>query len=240
MVLVLVYRYPLYKITFHIMIHLPTVTLCAVSSVRIDETLNALKRSMRGITFARAVFLTDKKITVPHEGIEIIPIRTLSYEDYSRFMLYELTDYIDTDFVLIVQHDGYVLRPHKWNHTFLSYDYIGAPWRSGTFFTTDGVEVRVGNGGFSLRSKQLLELPSKLAIPFTDAGTGFFNEDGFLCLHHRQTCETNGIQFAPVAIASLFSRERWCPDSILFPFGFHSNRRGFKGIRRFIKKIFTI
>ncbi len=152
-------------------------------------------------------------------------------------MIYDLKNHIDTDFALIVQHDGYVLRPSKWRDEFLNYDYIGAPWRAGLYFTKDGTNVRVGNGGFSLRSKNLLDAPGRLGIPFDDHGTKFFHEDGIICLFGRKTLEDAGIKFAPVNVASHFSRERWCSDSKLFPFGFHSNRKNiFPFILKRLKK----
>lgn len=217
------------------MISLPTVTLCAVSSVRVDETLGALQKSMRGISFAKVLFLTSEKVTAP-EKITVIPIEHLDYDGYSHFMLYRLKDYIDTDFVLTVQHDGYVLHPEKWDDSFLKYDYIGAPWQPNIHFTPQGKNIRVGNGGFSLRSKKLLDAPTALALPFTDKETGFYHEDGVLCVYHRMRLEEVGILFAPVSIAARFSRERWCKDSRLFPFGFHNNRRGIQLVMKFFKK----
>jgi hypothetical protein len=206
-------------------VSLPQVTLVAVSSVQITETVAALKKSMRGIVYKHALLLTDASIDLASEGIEVQKIENLDYNGYSHFMIYKLKDFIQTDFALIVQHDGYVLRPHKWRPEFLTYDYIGAPWKKGLYYTEDGTEVRVGNGGFSLRSKKLLEAPTKLKIPFTDHHTGFFHEDGIICLFYRTLLERHGIRFAPVLLASQFSRERFLSDSAWLPFGFHSNRR---------------
>lgn len=204
---------------------LPQITLAAISSVKIDETIQALRESMKNIKYGRAIFITDADISLEKYGIEVIKIEKLSYDSYSHFVLYRLKDYVNTDFALVVQHDGYVLRPSKWDDRFFGYDYIGAPWPKDLHFTASGVNVRVGNGGFSLRSQKLLRAPAELNIPFTDNDTGFFHEDGFLCAHHRALLEENGVVFAPVPVASHFSRERWCSDSALFPFGFHSNRR---------------
>jgi hypothetical protein len=53
--------------------------------------------------------------------------------------------------VLLVQWDGYVCNPDAWDPAFLDCDYIGAKW----FWHNDA--MRVGNGGFSLRSRRLLE-----------------------------------------------------------------------------------
>lgn len=43
-------------------------------------------------------------------------------------MIKELNKYIETDYVLIVQYDGFILNPKAWMDEFLEYDYIGAPW----------------------------------------------------------------------------------------------------------------
>jgi hypothetical protein len=205
---------------------LEETTLVAVSSVKIKETIRALKKSMQGITYKEVIFIS-------HEKPEGLP-KDITFKEcskmtdinmYSEFIAYKLVDYVSTNFVLIVQHDGYVLHPNKWNNNFLKYDYIGAPWPPKTHFTNDGTEIRVGNGGFSLRSKRFLNILNELNLPFTDNKTGFYNEDGLLCLYYRKNLEEAGISFAPVEVASLFSRERWCHDSKLFTFGFHSNRR---------------
>lgn len=204
---------------------LPQVTLVAVSSVKIKETVEALNKSMCGVKYGKVIFLTDADVPFASKDIEIIKIKKLDYNGYSRFVIYDLKDYIKTDFALIVQHDGYVLRPRKWRPEFLNYDYIGAPWRPGLYHMPDGTNIRVGNGGFSLRSRKLLEAPTKLNIPFDDHGTKFFHEDGIICLFGREALEQDGIKFGTVEVASHFSRERWCKDSAIFPFGFHSNRK---------------
>ncbi|MFZ4461712.1 MAG: DUF5672 family protein [Patescibacteria group bacterium] len=73
-----------------------------------------------------------------------------SIEEYSRFMVKDLSTYIDTEHVLIVRHDGFILNPVARTDDFLQYDYISAPcWYDD--------ENNLGNGGFSLRSKKLLD-----------------------------------------------------------------------------------
>lgn len=208
---------------------LPQVTLVAVSSVKINETLSALTKSMRKVKYGKVIFLTDADVSTTLKDIEVIKIQKLDYDGYSRFVIYDLKDYIETPHALLVQHDGYVLHPRKWRDEFLNYDYIGAPWRPGLYFTDEGTNVRVGNGGFSLRSQKLLKAPTSLGIPFDDHGTKFFHEDGIICLFGRESLEQSSIKFAPVSVASHFSRERWCRDSAMFPFGFHSNRKNIFG-----------
>ena len=53
--------------------------------------------------------------------------------------------------MLLIQWDGYVVNPEAWDPAFLGCDYLGAKW----YWHDDG--MRVGNGGFSLRSRRLLD-----------------------------------------------------------------------------------
>ena len=216
-------------------LNLKNVTLCAVACTKVPETIHAMKESMRGIEYAEAILITHEDLNLEKDGIKVIKIERLDYKGYNHFIIYRLKDYIQSDFVLVVQNDGYVLRPNKWNDEFFKYDYIGAPWRKNVHFTDEGRNIRVGNGGFSFRSKKLLHIVGDLNIPFTDFGTGYFHEDGMLCIHIRKQLEENNIQFAPVEIASVFSRERWCSDSKLLTFGFHNNRKPF--LKFLFKKI---
>jgi len=81
--------------------------------------------------------------------------------------------------------------------------------------------IRVGNGGFSLRSKKLLSLPTKLNIEWKSY-FDYWNEDGFFCVHNREILETNGCVFAPVSVAAQFSHEKETKETEgIIPFGFH-------------------
>lgn len=188
------------------MLELPTVTLCAATDIDFDATKKAIAKSQEGVTYGAVKYLEPK---------------LGSSNGYSRFMLYQLTNHIDTPFALVVQHDGYVLNPEKWTDEFLEYDYVGAPWPPETHYTPRGVEVRVGNGGFSLRSKKLLDAFNVLNLPFTDNGTGFYHEDGQICNYYRKTLEDYGIKYAPAELAAQFSRELEVPESVKDTFGFH-------------------
>jgi hypothetical protein len=128
---------------------------------------------------------------------------------------------------LIVQYDGYIINPDKWKDEFLNFDYIGAPWskphESDRIFARDpfGNLQRVGNGGFSLRSKKLLDLAKKLNLkwePYRDC----YNEDGYICVFKRHIYEENGCKFAPLDVAKYFSHEADIPEvQGIMPFGFH-------------------
>ena len=177
---------------------LPNVTICAASDIALEATLASLERSMDLVNFGRALMFTSQPLhREPRHDISIVKIAPLSNrESYGQFILCELTRYVTTDFALIVQWDGFVIEPAAWSDDFLQFDYIGAPW-------TDQPPGRdVGNGGFSLRSRQLLEQGTQPWFQLSHP------ED--LCIAHvnRAALEERGIRIADRALARCFSRER--------------------------------
>jgi hypothetical protein len=133
-------------------LHLPSVTLCAATSVNVDATIAALSACIDQVRFANCLLFTDGAVTADHRGISVVPLERLSSSSqYSNFMLRDLVDHVRTPHCLVVQWDGFVLDARSWDPQFLEFDYIGAPWPQ----FDDGHDV--GNGGFSLRSRKLLE-----------------------------------------------------------------------------------
>lgn len=190
---------------------LPDVTLACIDSANHGLALRALARSGAALRFGRAALFTDALPVgvAPPPGLEIVPIAPLrSREDYSRFVLKELVRHVTTSHVLLVQWDGYVVNPEAWEDAFLDVDYIGALWAS----YTDG--MRVGNGGFSLRSRRLLQALTDPVVILDDA------EDVAIGRTYRRWLEaTHGIRFADDGMAERFAFEAAYP--IGKPFGFH-------------------
>lgn len=189
-------------------LRLPEVTLVAIASVNVEPTIRALQASLAKVDFANCKLFTDAAPSSVPDGITIVPIPRLSSSaEYSRFILGQLADHVETDFCLVCQWDGYVLHPEKWTPDFLQYDYIGASW---PHFASP---MNVGNGGFSLRSKRLLDLCA------ADGFAPSHPEDRAVCHHNRDWLEQQGITFAPRVVADRFSAERASsPDET---FGFH-------------------
>jgi len=146
--------------------------------------------------FGGEIFITDPKIN--------------SRQAYSKFILQELYKQVYTDFVLIVQWDGYIINPDAWNDQFLEYDYIGAVWH----WHEEG--KRVGNGGFSLRSRVLCELTASPKFAYTNE-----NEDDQICHANKEFLESQGMKFAPEELARYFSFERELSN--IKTFGFHGD-----------------
>lgn len=215
------------------MIDLPNVTLFCISSNNVKGALYALKKSMEGINFGSVKLIThDENIDLP-DNIEFSQCYEIkSMADYNYYCIYNLTNHIDTEYCLLVQPDGYVIRPWLWDNKWFDYDYIGAPWRleERSFITPFGEHIRVGNGGFSFRSKKLLEVPKKIEIPW-DVNQGTFykhfdagstSEDGNICVHNKHLYESQGCKFAPLEVAVKFSKEREIPENVgVETFGFH-------------------
>ncbi len=187
---------------------LSDVTLVAVTSVAIEATVDALRKSMGQAEFGRVLLLSDRRPQGWLDGIEWIEIEPLrSRADYSRFMLRGLFPHIATQHALCVQWDGFVINGAAWRSDFADYDYIGAVW---PHFAD---EHRVGNGGFSLRSRRLLDACQ--ALPFD----GEQAEDLVIARLHRARLEEAGIRFAPESVAADFAYERSAPTGR--EFGFH-------------------
>ena len=185
------------------------VTLVAVTSVALSATVAALHASMLQAEFGQILLLSDEP--PPPNADPAIAWRRIdrlgSRVDYSRFMLRNLSQHLATNHALCVQWDGFVLDGSAWDPHFLDYDYIGAIWPQ----FRDGFNV--GNGGFSLRSKRLLDACKN--IPFDESQV----EDVLIGRIYRPQLEQQGIRFAPEPMARRFAYERTAPTGR--EFGFH-------------------
>ena len=202
---------------------LNNVTIAAVAGTKAIETLKAIKYSIRDLEFDRVILITPEDIE--DDQVEIIKCEPLNYEQYNHFIVYRLHEYINTTHCLLVQNDGYVVNPDMWQEQWMQYDYIGALWPMPqddfSFRDQDGNIQRMGNGGFTLRSKKLLCAANDLDLEWKQY-YGFYHEDGFFCCHNRSKYESVGCKFAPIEVAAEFSHESQVEENQgHIPFGFH-------------------
>lgn len=197
---------------------LDDVTLCCIDCAQPALAIRALQMSRAQCDFAASVLFTD--IEIAQEGIEVRRIPPITdATSYSHFVLKQLAAHVATPFVLLIQWDGYVLDGTRWEDGFRQFDYIGAPWTlSRLHIDAPWGYARVnglaGNGGFSLRSRRLLETLESAPIQ-----PGRRAEDELICNVWRSALEQRGIRFADVATARRFSVES---DRSKAPsFGFH-------------------
>ena len=205
------------------------VTLLAVATQEkwYNSTLKAIDYCLHNIHFKHVKFLSCKPSTSDH--IEYIPIPTMSGQEYSIFMVLELHKYVHTPHVLYIHDDGFIINPNAWTDNFLQYDYIGAPWPEPHLSNHNiNTSYRVGNGGFSLRSKKLLDI---LTLNEMTYQTRPEVEDVFICTTLRPSLESKGIKFAPPDVAAQFSFELSTPENqgqthsdrhSIKSFGFHA------------------
>ena len=108
---------------------LNTLTIVSAGDTKIEGNIRALKASSKLLKAQETIYFTSKKILNNSKNLRVINIDPLkSPKDYNYFIIYDLFKYINTSHVLIVQYDGFVVNPNKWNKLFFEYDYIGAPF----------------------------------------------------------------------------------------------------------------
>lgn len=209
------------------MINLESVTLVCLTSIELPKAINVIKFCCRNINFAEVKLITHENIE--SDGtfkIEKSP-KFDGLQSYSDYLLGHLSDHFTTSHCLHVQIDGFISNPYVWTDKFLEYDYIGAPWslplvqdilnkiyhgqdQNGAKFETNipvlqdfnPHNYRVGNGGFSLRSKKLCELTKQFVNKYPNK-----SEDCITCFYEKDFLLKNGIQYAPVEIAAQFAVE---------------------------------
>lgn len=209
-------------------LNLNNVTLLCLDDINTKKSAEVLEGVSHYINFGAVKLFSSK--AAPYVSDKIEPINSIP--DYNKFFINELYKHIDTEFIMTVQTDGYPINFSAWTEEFLEYDYIGAPW------TWVPSELRlkaceagscVGNGGFSLRSRKIMEAASNLNYeernekflegPVNDrekeAG---LEEDVFLCRVVGEELKSMGFKFAPCELAAFFSVENNLYNS---QFGFH-------------------
>lgn len=168
--------------------------------------LRALQQSLAGFPASQVIVFSDRPQAWP--GFDVVRVPTLTrIEQYNRLITHQLAEVLQRDRVLVIQYDGFVLNPEAWQPLFETYDYLGAPW-------PQFPDCTVGNGGFSLRSRRLVEAVARL--DYADLSEA---EDLFICRRMRPVLESQGLRFAPRELAARFSVEF---PAVAWPtFGFH-------------------
>lgn len=194
------------------MLNLRNITLVACGSTNIEGMKAALEASSEQIDWGAVLLVSPEP-------------QLKSIDEWNKFIVYELGDYIQTPFAMLIHPDGYVVHPESWSDMFLDYDFIGAPWPLPTddysYRDDKGNIVRVGNS-VSIRSQVLMRFPKQLNLEWKSY-YGNTHEDGFITCHNRSILEENGCKFAPIEVAKWFSKELDIPENanVNNPFAFH-------------------
>jgi hypothetical protein len=164
----------------------------------------SIEQTLKNIDCKEIMTFSDQEII---SGAKLIPIKKfINIYDYSQIMLKHLWLHVETEYILVIQWDGMAVNKNQWDDEYLNYDYIGSPWGDG----------RVGNGGFSLRSRRLLDALRDDQIKL--GGISEQNEDVAICQEFRSLLEDKNIRYAPIELANKFSIEHQHTGDT---FGFH-------------------
>jgi len=187
----------------------------------IKDILKIGYETSKDIKFSRKVIYTAQKPDCDTFDFDVIEIDPIPYNKFDYWILKNYKDLFDSDFMINFQGDGMIRNPTAWSKNFLDYDYIGAPWSQ---------NFEGGNGGFSLRSKNMCRLMSEIdltQVNFENTQRGSrdiqTNEDVLICRTNNEFLKICGIKFAPNEISSKFSTEHWAFENSDFydSFGFH-------------------
>jgi hypothetical protein len=178
----------------------------------------AVERTLRELPIRDCLVIADSCFVDGARHVEIPPLGGIAA--YNALMLDDLADHLECDAYLVIQWDGFVLDGRRWQDDFLAQDYIGAPWvhRGGA----------VGAGGFSLRSRRLVETVRDLRRlrGSRDVDTA---EDVQICVTYRRALEAATLRIAPAAVAARFAFER-AADPLVREHGAIPDTLGFHGV----------
>ena len=185
------------------------LTIVAIDSLNHEATKFAIDKTLAVFPDAEVLQIGDRRF---HEKGRFVEVPKFDAKEHSRICLNDVPDLVETNWALYVQYDGFPTQPQFWSDEFLEYDYIGAPWQ------TKEPGWDVGNGGFSLRSRKLMDL-AKLIKQNKFGPDLEWLEDQLICVTHRRWLMGNGVKFAPKELADKFSHEH--PTGYAESFGFH-------------------
>lgn len=164
-----------------------------ITVVAIDGRKGIDKAAVYSVIRASSALPGSKRLLISPDrpGIDRVDHRQIAemgYFEYSQFVLFGLWQYIETEFALIVQADGFVLNPGAWDDRFMDWDIVGAPihlarirpeghtgpsnWLHGFDWVPHANRGATNidyilNGGFSLRSKKALKEPYEAGLYYS-------------------------------------------------------------------------
>jgi len=152
-------------------INLSNITLVVIDDLKDLPTEKNIRYVIldKVIKYAKAhIDFFDIKVFSPLNGFQK---QFANGSEYSKWVIETLPYEIESEYYLIMQWDGFIINPNKWNNDFFKYDYLGG-----------GNSLQ--NGGFSLRKASKMRKLSNIKY-----SNYFGNEDSFYSLFFNDVCK---------------------------------------------------
>jgi hypothetical protein len=152
-------------------INLSNITLVVIDDLKDLPTEKNIRYVIldKAIKYAKAhIDFFDIKVFSPLNGFQK---QFANGTEYSKWVIETLPYEIESEYYLIMQWDGFIINPNKWNNDFFKYDYLGG-----------GNSLQ--NGGFSLRKTSKMRKLSNIKY-----SNYFGNEDSFYSLFFNDVCK---------------------------------------------------
>lgn len=200
-----------------------SITLAIVGTTNHSLMSFAVEKTVENTKVDKIKIFSDKPIKCRYQyDFHRLP-KKFDLFDYSNFILKSLGDYIDTDYVMIIQYDGFATNKNYFNETYFNYDFIGSyttvnhPPLLRFLKETRTIDLATQSwynigGGFSLRSKKILDALKDDRIQesvYNYVSNSQHNcEDIFVTILYKDLLEKEyGITYAPADICLDFSSE---------------------------------
>ena len=92
-----------------------------------SKAIPALMKSLEELPGSHGLLISLSKPKMLPSSIQWVKVLPMDYRQYSLFVMFSLHHFIESEFCLIVQEDGWVINGANWSASFFEYDYIGAP-----------------------------------------------------------------------------------------------------------------
>jgi hypothetical protein len=202
------------------MLKLPDVTLVIAETRAHDLARRTINDLVSRVEFGGVLIYSDDCWRIDAPGANYVKVADWPDKVSSGLFYYtEAATRIKTSHALLMEWDAGLNDPAMWDDRFLDYDYIGAPWPSLAHARAHG-SMNVGNGGFMLQSKRLIDFVYRNRDRFP------VTTDMHISCHFRPAIEAEGnFKWAPADVAGRFAFEGWdgIPKLTTRPksFGYH-------------------
>jgi len=215
-----------------------SITISIVGNTNHELMAFAINKTRLAIRHEKIVVFSDKplnlqcdyrfvELTNPKNKLLLDADSTFGMADYCNLVVKKINNFIDTDYLINIQYDGFAVNNFHWSNRFLNYDFIGPLISTNHGPVTKGLldagtsisknfahlkDWRTGGGGFSLKSKKFLEICNKYdeIQSFMDTnkdGVIWFCDDIALSYFYQPFLKSKGMKYGSLSDSLNFAVE---------------------------------